>query len=223
MYDATTPPEHDPDCSNYNPECRRELGKREKRDGIINLIFDGFGLLSGYRQDALGIVLTNLNVSIPAKSLDELLYSKITFESNLLPPYLLFMAGERRSQVSAQVLPYRDELEMIYQSRPRRATVPHKKREAQTEGTSNLSTLLIRASIGVISGLLLKSEAGGQLIDILKSSARKLLSPTEEKGRDADEERFATAVEASRPRGAAGSSASALGTVNETGKVRPTY
>jgi hypothetical protein len=49
MYDATTPPEYDPDCSNYNPGCRRELGKREKRDGIINLIFDGFGLYVHHR------------------------------------------------------------------------------------------------------------------------------------------------------------------------------
>lgn len=176
MYDLSTPPEHDPDCANYNPECRRETERSQKSEGLLNLVFEKFGILTGYRLDEHGVVLSNLNVSVPANGVNELIYASVTFDRQMLPPYLLFLTGERANKLTAQVYPYQGELTKIQHRGLQVQRTSQEKRHKRGTTSTDLTTLLIAGGVGAIATLLFTTKSGREIRRSFTAAVREVLA-----------------------------------------------
>jgi hypothetical protein len=157
VYDASATDEIDPDCLVMHPECGH--APLTPPNGHVNLIFEDFGLLTSYRVGEQGIILTRLNVSVPTKNIEEMLYSNVTFDRNMIPPHLLFLSGEKADQLTAQVQPYRGEL----------AKAERISREGRATGIGGFlesvpSTLLVGGAVGAAVALLLTTKSGRAIL-----------------------------------------------------------
>jgi hypothetical protein len=181
IYDLSTTIDRDPECFAFYPECKGAADKDKKPEGFINLIFETFGLLAGYRHDERGIVLTDQNVSVPVKNINELLYSNITFDSKMLPPYLLFLADVRTAKLTAQVFPYRGELAKIQRGKIRDRGIFQKRGQTREAIPVDLTSILIGGAIGAALTLLLSTKSGQELGKNIIGAARQFFtSPRKE-------------------------------------------
>lgn len=175
VYDASDTDEVDPDCLAMHPECGRT--PVTPPDGFVNLVFDKFGLLTSYRVGEEGILLTKVNATVPTKNIEDLLSSNVTFDRNLIPPYLLFLSGVGQGRLTAQVQPYRGEL-AVAQKISRSGT---SRRESLSfkNVTTGIHPLVVGGAIGATVALLLTTKSGQKLLqsvadvvgDVLESSA----------------------------------------------------
>ncbi|HWT03147.1 MAG TPA: hypothetical protein VN256_23045 [Pyrinomonadaceae bacterium] len=172
IYDMSMTDDTDPDCLIMYPECQ---GASEGREGLVNLDFENFGLLASYRRGDDGIVLINLNVSVPAKNIEELMYSEVTFERRMIPPHLLFLSGEHKDKLSARVLPYQGELAKARQIRTRGI---HERRMSSESIQSEIPSYIMSGLIGATIILLLTTESGREILRSTLNIISESITPT---------------------------------------------
>ena len=167
---------------NHDPECKCTEKQPDENDGLINLIFGNIRILTGYKKSENGIVFSDLNLLIPAGSVEELLYANITFERSMIPPYLLFLTGERSHKLTAQVLPHRGVSAEYQRAETSYEDFSPERRERQASGpaTTNLITLLLGGSIGAILALLFAPKPGAELRGDIADATRKGIDKSRE-------------------------------------------
>lgn len=171
VFDASATDEIDPDCLAMHPECGR--APLAPPDGYVCLIFEDFGLLTSYKVGEQGIILTRLNVSVPAKNIEELLHSNVTFSRSMIPPYLLFLTGVKANQLTARVQPYKGEM----------AKAKQISRESSSLGSGRFVEnipvgLLVGGAVGVAGTLLLTTKSGRAILQNIAGAVAQILEPT---------------------------------------------
>jgi hypothetical protein len=153
IYGQPLPTDPDPTCKCKDPQ--------RGYDGLVNLFLGKVGMLVEYQHKAEKLVFPALRYSIPARPIEDIFGTEISFDREVIPKYLLFMANEQRSKLTGRFSPY--------------VKVPAKRQavQIQQEVSSNLLYLLIGSSLGAIFALLFAKKSGRELRSDIRNTTQR--------------------------------------------------
>lgn len=102
IYNASKRSYNDPDCG-CNP--KPSVGF----DGLAHLITNKFIMLLGYKYDGTNVSFPELDKSIQAKSVNEVMFRNFIISSEQVPSYMLFLTQERSTHINGTFVPYDEE------------------------------------------------------------------------------------------------------------------
>jgi hypothetical protein len=130
-----------------------------KIDGVLNIMFDNFGMAVRFRREEKVIEFPDINLSIPANRVETIYNREVLLNRVSIPPHLLFLANERKEKLLGV---FKLLVEQPTQGEP------------INEARNNLIFyFLLGSGFGIVMGILLAKKPGNKTSSTTKAPLQR--------------------------------------------------
>jgi gas vesicle protein len=163
----------------YDPACGCDPPGESRINERVRLVSDNINMLVDCAQTQNGVEIPMLRTIVATSSIENMMFADFTFDSELLPPYLLFLAGVSEQSLTGQLRPVEEEPVhktsfTSEQLAVQRSTDLLPVQQTSSDAIEKLTFLLIGGGIGTTLALLFAPKSGremrGEIVDYAKRS-----------------------------------------------------